>query len=95
MTNNLQEEIDRLRDKNRELNRRVQRSESAMAEVAKEKKKNGFSLGRSLANAEGMRLKLKCERLEKALNEYGSHDPNCDHPCTCGFNDALAILEEL
>ena len=58
------DEIERLREKNGELNRRCQRMESG---VIRKADKHGASLGRALANSSAEAYKARAERAEAAL----------------------------
>ena len=74
----LEAEIERLREKNRELNRRATRAESVMNVTAEDCRRQGMSLGRALANVAYDSDHAKLEAIE----------------ARCRFPDSVGDLRE-
>jgi len=97
------DELQRLRDKNRELHRRCQAAESAMQITVDDCKRQGVSMARSLVNAAYIKLQAENEQLKEELEDYHNAekfvaDPPHDQVC-CGCVPILRVqnkrLEEL
>lgn len=71
----LEAEVERLRDTNRNLNRRVQLAESAVAENVEACRRAGVSLGRVLANAAVAQMEAENEWLRAKLASIASVYP--------------------
>ena len=74
----LEAEVERLREKNRELNRRATRAESVMNVTAEDCRRQGMSLGRALANVAYDSDHAKLEAIE----------------ARCRFPDSVGDLRE-
>jgi len=64
----LKAEIERLRQKNRELNRRLTRAEGAIETTVEDCQRQGVSMGRALANSAATKYKDESEKLSAVVD---------------------------
>lgn len=92
----LADEVKRLRDNNRDLRRRVQKAEKAARQTVDRVRREGFSLGRILANAGFSMQEAEIKKLRGKVAHYigeARYWRDCERVCNAQYNHLRRVSQ--